>query len=627
MRARLTVESGVANKLVLDFTSTQGARLGRKSNNSLVCNDKHASRVHAEIYYANNNWWLKDCGTTNGTKLNGVLIGAPTVLHGGDQIGIGDTRLRFTTDPAEEGTAEHSPLLAAEEVLYRTPSGSDALQTILHPDELTVLFQFLNAALHETTPRGLVTLALEAAHKQTLANVAGYLSHDVDAPFLKIVVPSEARVDIHLSRQLTEQVAREGRTIWLASGQGPHLETESLIGYRDALCIPLRRVPVALSDAALTSPGEKETPLGAMHVYKSSRSFTAREVRFCEVLASCLANALHVLQIRRALEADYSRITGQSPGAGDVLIGDSAAIRSLRRQILQLADTPCSVVITGESGVGKELVALGLHRHSRRREGPMVSVNCGAIPRDLAEAELFGNVKGAFTGAVVDRPGYFQQADDGTLFLDEIGELPLECQVKLLRVLETKSVQPVGGTAEIKVDVRVIAATNRDLEREVKEGRFRKDLFYRLGAPLKVPPLRDHAEDIPALVEHFLTKICVEFRRRVLLSESAQQRLQTYSWPGNVRQLRSVLEMAVAMSEDGAMIHASDLHLSGDEGQDDPVNTFNLEELEVLTIRRALSHTGGNNTKAAQLLGINRDTLINKLKKYGIEREGGKGPR
>jgi Nif-specific regulatory protein len=257
----------------------------------------------------------------------------------------------------------------------------------------------------------------------------------------------------------------------------------------------------------------------------------------------------------------------------------------------------------------------------------MVSVNCGAIPRDLAEAELFGNVKGAFTGAVVDRPGYFQQADDGTLFLDEIGELPLECQVKLLRVLETKSVQPVGGTAEIKVDVRVIAATNRDLEREVKEGRFRKDLFYRLGAPLKVPPLQDHAEDIPALVEHFLTKICVEFRRRVLLSESAQQRLQTYSWPGNVRQLRSVLEMAVAMSEDGAMIHASDLHLSGDEGPDDPVNTFNLEELEVLTIRRALSHTGGNNTKAAQLLGINRDTLINKLKKYGIEREGGKGPR
>jgi Nif-specific regulatory protein len=364
-----------------------------------------------------------------------------------------------------------------------------------------------------------------------------------------------------------------------------------------------------------------------MHVYKLARPFSAREVRFCEVLAGCLASALHVLQGRRALEADYSRLKGQSPRAGEVLIGDSAAMRNVRRQIEQLADCPCSVVITGESGVGKELVALGLHRQSRRRDGPLVCVNCGAIPLDLAEAELFGNVKGAYTGAVSERVGLFQQADDGTLFLDEIGELPPECQVKLLRVLETKSLQPIGGKAEIKVDVRVIAATNRDLGRAVKEGRFRKDLFYRLGAPLKVPPLREHAEDIPALVDHFLGKIRAEFRRRVTLSESALQRLQTYAWPGNVRQLRSVLEMAVAMAEDGATIHAGDLHLSGDEGPADPLTSLNLEELEAAAIRRALAQTGGNNTRAAQLLGINRDTLINKIKKYGIEREGGKGSR
>jgi Nif-specific regulatory protein len=620
MRARLTVESGVANKLVLDFTSSQGVRLGRKSNNTLVFHDKHASRLHAEIYYTDDRWWLKDCGTTNGTKLNGVLIGAPTTLRGGDEICVGDTHLRFTTDPADEGTEEHRSLGSppVEDMLRTTPT-QDALQTVLHPDELTALFQFMNAALLESSPRDLVTLALQTASKQTLANVAGYLSLDAEAPFLKLVVPCEAQVDIHLSRQLTHQAAREGRSVWLSSGQGPHVETESLIGYRDAVCIPLR--------TGRASPGEKETPLGAMHVYKSVRPFTAREVRFCEVLAGCLANALHVLQVRRALEADYTRIKGQSPRSGDVMIGDSAAMRHLRRQIEQLADTPCSVVIIGESGVGKELVALGLHRQSRRRDGPMVSVNCGAIPRDLAEAELFGSVKGAYTGSVADRPGYFQQADDGTLFLDEIGELPLECQVKLLRVLETKSVQPVGGKAEIKVDVRVVAATNRDLDREAREGRFRKDLFYRLGAQLRVPALREHAEDIPALVEHFLAKIRVEFRRRVTLSESALQRLETYSWPGNVRQLRSVLEMAVAMTEDSATIHTGDLHLSGDDDPADPVNTLNLEELEAGTIRRALSQTGGNNTKAAQLLGINRDTLINKIKKYGIEREGGKGLR
>jgi DNA-binding NtrC family response regulator len=619
MHARLTVESGMANKLVLDFTSSQGVRLGRKSNNTLVFHDKHASRLHAEIFFADERWWLKDCGTTNGTMLNGVRIDAPAALRAGDEIGVGDTRLRFTTDPAQEGTDEQQqPLPPPGGSLHLTPPTLDALQTAWHADELTALFQFMNAALQENTPRDLVTLALHAAHKQTAANVAGYLSLDAEGPFLKVVVPSEAQVDTHLSRQLTQQAAREGRSVWLSSAPEPLPETESLAGYRDAVCVPLR--------TGRAAPGEKETPLGAMHVYRSVRPFTAREVRFCEVLAGCLANALHVLQGRRALEADYSRIKGQSPWSGDVMLGDSPALRSVRRQVEQLADCPCSVVITGESGVGKELVALGLHRHSRRRDGPLVSVNCGAIPRDLAEAELFGSVKGAYTGATADRPGYFQQADDGTLFLDEIGELPPECQVKLLRVLETKSVQPVGGVAEIKVDVRVLAATNRDLEREVKEGHFRKDLFYRLGAPLKVPPLREHAEDIPALVAHFLAKIRVEFRRRVTLSEAALQRLQTYSWPGNVRQLRSVLEMAVAMTEDGATIHAGDLHLSGDDSPDEPVLTLNLEELEAATIRRALSQTGGNNTKAAQLLGINRDTLINKIKKYGIQREVEKGP-
>src|SRR5262249_26152888 len=160
-----------------------------------------------EVYFANERWWLKDCGTTNGTKLNGVRIDAPTVLHGGDEIGIGDTRLRFTTDPAEVGTAEQKALAAPAEDLYRTPATPDGFQTILRPDELTALFQFLNAALQETTPRGLVTLALEAAYKQTFANVAGYLSLDEEGPFLKIVVPGEAKVDTHLSRQLTQQAA------------------------------------------------------------------------------------------------------------------------------------------------------------------------------------------------------------------------------------------------------------------------------------------------------------------------------------------------------------------------------------------------------------------------------------
>jgi Nif-specific regulatory protein len=240
----------------------------------------------------------------------------------------------------------------------------------------------------------------------------------------------------------------------------------------------------------------------------------------------------------------------------------------------------------------------------------------------MPEAELFGHVKGSFTGAVDNRDGLFLQADDGTLFLDEIGELSLEIQAMLLRVLETRKFRPVGGKAEVKANVRIIAATNRDLQREVAEKRFRQDLFFRLGMPLKVPALREHLDDIPALVNHFLGRLCVEYKRRVTLTEAALNRLQTYCWPGNVRQLRSVLDTAVAMSESG-VIHAGDLHLVDELNvpQGEGPASLNLEELEMWAIRRALTQTGGNNTHAAKLLGIHRDTLIAKLKKYQIDRK------
>jgi DNA-binding NtrC family response regulator len=271
--------------------------------------------------------------------------------------------------------------------------------------------------------------------------------------------------------------------------------------------------------------------------------------------------------------------------------------------------------------VGKELVALGLHRRSRRAGGPLVPLNCAAITPTIAEGELFGHLKGTFTNATENRDGLFLQADDGTLFLDEIGELSPEVQAMLLRVLETRKVRPVGGK-EVKVNVRVIAATNRDLEREVSRGAFRKDLFYRLGTVLKVPPLREHPDDIPALVNHFLAKLCVEYKRHVKLTEAALNRLQTYCWPGNVRQLRSVLDTAVAMCE-GGVIHAGDLHLVDELNvpQGEGPASLNLEDLEMWAIRRALGQTGGNNTHAARLLGIHRDTLIAKLKKYQIDRK------
>jgi DNA-binding NtrC family response regulator len=616
MRARLTIESGQAVPPVCDI-SPDGqpvVRLGRNGKNTIVLRDRHASRWHAEIAHENGCWFLRDCGTTNGTRLDGLRVEQATALKNGQEIRIGDTSFRFRLEPPEDNTAEMPSIAApAAEAEPEPPPAfvegeSSEASTILRPDELNALFTFMDGSLGEE-PRDLVGLALKTIQQQTGANVCGFLSLDQDDPLPRMVLPDPVAVNTHLSRQLTLRVQRSGKTVWLAADGSAAAAggSDSILSYRDALCVPV--------------PGGK-TPQGALHVYKSGCLFGPREVRFCEVLAGYLGKSLYVLRTRRALEADNSRLRVHASGGDQDLIGDSPPMVQLRQQIRRLADHPRVVLISGESGAGKELVALALHRLSSRREGSLVAVNCAAIAASMPEAELFGHCKGSFTGADRDRPGYFQQADMGTLFLDEIGELSEECQAKFLRVLETGSFRPVGAKAELKADVRILAATNRDLKRECLESNFRRDLFFRLGVEIRVPPLRERREDIPALVEYFLAKLAVEYKRSVRLSAAAMQRLQDYPWPGNVRQLRSVLEHAVAMSESN-VVAADELHLFTDgpapapEGQ--PL-ALNLEELETWAIRQALRRTQGTITQAARLLGIHRDTLMLKMKKKNIER-------
>jgi Nif-specific regulatory protein len=605
MPARLTIEAGAAVPPVIELPADAAVRLGRGLDNAIVINDRHASRQHAEVFAADGRWFLRDCESINGTRLNGRRIYSDAVLLPGAVIEIGDVRIRFNLDAALESTDELPVVVTGPQP--STPSAApDSGTTALHVDELSALLTFMSGSLAQTTPHGLVRLALGNLIDQTGAALAGFLSLDPEDPLPKIVLPAKAQVDGHLSRQLTQRALKTRRTAWLAAPAGDGLEGDSLAEFRDALCVPL------------ADRGADEPPLGALHVYRAGRAFNDREVRFCEVLAASLAGCLRVLRGRRALEADVSRLRERAAG-GDRIVGDGAAARRLREQIGRLADCPCTVLITGETGVGKELVAVGLHRESRRRAGPLVAVNCAAIASTLIESELFGHSKGAFSNATADKPGYFQQADEGTLFLDEIGELPLELQAKLLRVLETKSFYPVGAKSEMKVDVRVVAATNRDLERLSKTSRFRPDLYYRLSTvTVNVPPLREHPEDIPAVVEHFLDRICTEYGRSVRLDAAARERLVKYPWPGNVRQLRSTLENAVAMATNG-VIEASDLHLAAETRDGDDELSLNLEEMEAHTIRRALAKTAGKKTEAAKLLGINRDTLGIKIKKYKLE--------
>ncbi len=624
MRARLTVHSGNASPRTCELKDGAVANLGRDRENTIILYDRHASRQHAQVFASNGRWFIRDQETTNGTRLDGAPVRTESPLGDGQEIVIGDVRLLFTLESAKtEKLPQQVPGGRTEEKACDTPdvvSGRGAAgavpdETALQADELTVLFRFMNDSLNEDAPQGLVTLALKVLQRQTRADLVGFLSLDPDNPELRVVLPEQAAIDGHLSRHLTQKVLREGRPVWLNASHD--VESESLSNVRDAICVPLRIAPGGMGEA----PGAAPATLGALHVYKSHHHFSERELRFCQVLAASLASTLHLLRGRRILEADNSRLRVHA-SSGETLIGTSAAMRQLREQIARLADSPANVLILGESGVGKELVALGLHRQSRRADEPLVPVNCAAICANLFESQLFGHKRGAFTGAVSDSPGLFLQADLGTLFLDEVGELPADVQAKLLRALATKRFMPVGGLTEVKADVRILAATNKDLEREVREGGFREDLFYRLRVTrLRVPPLREHLEDVPALVEHFLVLLNAEYRRRVCLSEGAVQRLMSYSWPGNVRQLRSVLEAAVAMAGEYDTINAADLHLDLEpSGPCDRPPSLDLEALETWAIREALAQTGWNNTHAAPLLGIHRETLINKIKKYRIER-------
>ena len=310
------------------------------------------------------------------------------------------------------------------------------------------------------------------------------------------------------------------------------------------------------------------------------------------------------------------------------MVGRSSAMQAVFEMALKVARFDSTVLITGESGTGKELVAQGIHHESGRRQGPMLAVNCASIPDNLMESELFGHVKGAFTGADRRKKGLFETADGGTLFLDEIGEIPLALQPKLLRVLQENEIMPVGGRTTSAVNVRVVAATARDLDAEMSAGRFREDLFYRLSVvPIKLPALRGRPEDIPALCRFFINRFNDTLHSGIKrISPAAMTALLAHDWPGNVRELENAIERAIVLAE-GATLDVGHfaLHRSGRSSRDDSADAglgFSLKaaqaDIEDRLIRKALSATDGNRTHAAGLLEISHPSLLSKMKRYGI---------
>ncbi len=311
----------------------------------------------------------------------------------------------------------------------------------------------------------------------------------------------------------------------------------------------------------------------------------------------------------------------------DALIGESAALRRVREQIAQVVATDSTVLIQGETGTGKELVARALHEKSARRDRPLVKINCAALPRELVESELFGHERGAFTGATQLRRGRFDLADGGTLFLDEVGELPLETQPKLLRVLQEHEFERIGGAHSLKVDVRVLAATNRDLQAEVDATRFRADLYFRLNVfPIRLPPLRERRDDIPRLLEHFASKTGRRLGRAIDgLSPAFVERACAYDWPGNVRELENVVERALITARGGVLDASEHLPVSAGAVRAKAMGDDRLEEVERAHIRRVLDDTGWRvegDRGAAHKLGLNPSTLRGRMRKLGIHKAG-----
>jgi len=305
------------------------------------------------------------------------------------------------------------------------------------------------------------------------------------------------------------------------------------------------------------------------------------------------------------------------------IIGDSPALRAVLRSVRKVAGVETTVLLTGETGTGKELIARAIHDASPRKGKPLVKVNCGAIPQALVESELFGHERGAFTGALQRRIGRFEMADGGTLFLDEVGELPLDTQVKLLRVLQEQEFERVGGTRSMKVDVRIIAATNRDLEAEVAAGRFRRDLFYRLNVfPVRIPTLRERGTDIPLLVNHFLAHLQRKLAKPLQrVTPESMERMQAYSWPGNIRELQNVLERSCVMAMT-PVVEIEDALVALPVARPTNGAITTLDENERAHIRRALAATGGRihgPRGAANILDINPSTLRSRMEKLGIE--------
>ena len=665
--AYLVVREGSKWSDVFRLVPGQAVTIGRAPTNQIVVKDERCSRNHVEVFMSAGQWTLRDLESRNGTLVGSQVVRGDWPLKPGDVIRIGHTQLVFVHKLSEAFTSSgdaNALLRRALPVAGTLPAGAaEEDSSVLAPCEPTTIThrrgQTKFLAPGEEDDSGiskigrasakLCRLAFELAKAPDVGSMADLAlvglaeGTQTDAGALLLLPPAvqgEPRgedLEIVASRSasahgyhrvshfLASTVMREGEAVLARN-----VMDDSALGTRDSqgeilatsvICAPVRR---------------GRQVFGLFHLYSTDAAVAPDpdDLEFTLAVADTVAVAVENLRRRQELAENLTRVRTENVelrerlGIRTDIVGRSAVIRQVTEEIGRAAASHATVLIRGESGVGKELVARAVHSNGPRKDSAFVCLNCAALSTELLASELFGHERGAFTGATERKLGKFEAAHKGTIMLDEIGEMSPGIQAKFLRVLEGHPFERVGGSKPIKVDVRVIAATNRDLERDVAEGRFRRDLYFRLRVlEIVVPALRKRQEDVPVLADYFLQKYNAETGRKIRgFTPAAREQLLKYLWPGNVRELKNVIERAVVLCR-GQEIGAEDLLLTklataGDTEVPEMAGKFapvSLDDIERRHIFNTLNHTGWNKSKTAAILGVERSTLDRKIRRYQLD--------
>ncbi|MDZ4851229.1 MAG: sigma 54-interacting transcriptional regulator [Pirellulaceae bacterium] len=624
--AYLIIRQGGRWSDVFRLQRDQSLIIGRSSANAIVVPDDRSSRQHAEVYFEAGAWKVKDLSSRNGTQVDGTNLTGPHTLANGQVIQVASCRVSFVDSIADAfpGPDASSPL-SDEGGNNQQTIELDAPPAITHRTQLDAKSTELAYLIaKETTWESACEVALASVIKMLSAQAGGILGVNGQDYRLTILAAQErsGKAYHRVSDFLSKSVLSDGQAVLARNIRNDaamsDIQSSQASSTTSVLCAPIKDGPKIFGllhiytreDEPMLTPKSLEIALTASQILAVAHEQLGRQR---QIQSKLTATQKQVKQLKQQLNEHQLQ---------HQMIGKSPTLVHLQSQLQRVATTQANVLLRGESGVGKELAAREIHALSKRADGPFVAINCGALTPSLLESELFGHEKGSFTGATERKAGKFEIADGGTLMLDEVGEMSPEIQVKFLRVLEGQPFERVGGSKPIQVDVRVVAATNRDLEQAVKSGEFRSDLYFRLRVvELSVPSLRERSDDILPLADFFLQF----FRQRsghgpTGFSPRAKQAMLEYAWPGNIRELRNSVERASVLAV-GMLAELEDLALSPLDMTADrqPVaqsyQEQSLEELEQQHILATLAFTKGQKSRAASILGIERSTLDRKLKK------------